>query len=165
MSIQQPLPNHVGANTDQRKGAARAASATWAWVGAICTVGYLLPWAVAANRGLRNSASIFWLNLLLGWTGVGWVVALVMALGRHQQVAQGTTVVVQQNVGYAPPAYGQPMYGQPSPSYGPPALYGQQPQQPVYGQPVQEGYAQQPQLPGQYGTPTDAPAQQYPPQA
>lgn len=154
MSIQQPLPNHVGANTDQRKGAARAGSAIWAWVGAIVTVGYLLPWAVAANRGLRNSAAIFWLNLLLGWTMVGWVVALVMALGRHQQAAVGTTVIVQQNNG---PGYGMsPGYGQPT--YGPPSLGGQP-----------QGWGQ-PQLPGQYGTLTDAPiqqhsAQQYPPQS
>lgn len=70
--------------TDQRKGAARLASTTWAWVGAVCTLGYLLPWAVAATRGARNSAQVFWLNLLLGWTLVGWVVALVMAFRAHR---------------------------------------------------------------------------------
>lgn len=69
--------------TDQRKGGARLASTTWAWVGAICTLGYLLPWALAASRGARNSAQVFWLNLLLGWTLVGWVVALVMAFRVH----------------------------------------------------------------------------------
>lgn len=70
--------------TDQRNGAARLASSTWAWVGAVCTLGYLLPWAVAASRGTRNSAQVFWLNLLLGWTGIGWVVALVMAFRVHR---------------------------------------------------------------------------------
>lgn len=72
--------------TDQRQGAARATSATWAWVLAVCTLGYLLPWAIAASRGARNSAQVFWLNLLLGWTLIGWVVALVMALRVHQPV-------------------------------------------------------------------------------
>lgn len=71
-------------HTDQRKGGARLASTTWAWIGAICTLGYLLPWAVAASRGARNSAQVFWLNLLLGWTLVGWVVALVMAFRVHR---------------------------------------------------------------------------------
>lgn len=70
--------------TDQRRGGARLASSTWAWVGALCTLGYLLPWAVAASRGARNSAQVFWLNLLLGWTLVGWVVALVMAFRAHR---------------------------------------------------------------------------------
>lgn len=69
--------------TDQHHGTARLASATWAWVLALCTLGYLLPWAVAAQRGARNSAQVFWLNLLLGWTLVGWVVALVMAFRVH----------------------------------------------------------------------------------
>lgn len=72
--------------TDQRHGTARAASATWAWVLAICTLGYMLPWAVAAQRGARNSAQVFWVNLLTGWTLVGWVVALGMALRVHQPV-------------------------------------------------------------------------------
>lgn len=70
--------------TDQRQGGARLASTTWAWVGALCTLGYLLPWALAASRGARNSAQVFWLNLLLGWTLVGWVVALVMAFRVHR---------------------------------------------------------------------------------
>ncbi len=85
--------------TDQRKGGARLASTTWAWVGAVCTLGYLLPWAVAASRGARNSAQVFWLNLLLGWTVVGWVVALVMAFRVHRV---NPVVIVQ-----GPPAPGQ----------------------------------------------------------
>lgn len=80
--------------TDQRTGGARAASATWAWVVAICTVGYMLPWAFAAQRGARNSAQVFWLNLLLGWTLVGWVVAIVMAFRAHQYA--GPAYVVHQ---------------------------------------------------------------------
>jgi Superinfection immunity protein len=46
---------------------------------AILTAGYLLPWAIAAVRDVRHWG-VFWVNLLLGWTIVGWVVALVMSL-------------------------------------------------------------------------------------
>ena len=58
-----------------------------AWVVAILTLGYMLPWAVAATRGKINSGAIFWLNLLLGWTVVGWIIALVMSFSAHQAVA------------------------------------------------------------------------------
>ena len=51
---------------------------------AILTVGYMLPWAIAAVRDVPHW-STFWVNLLLGWTLVGWVIALVMSL-RAQRV-------------------------------------------------------------------------------
>jgi hypothetical protein len=40
---------------------------------------YLLPAIVAAVRRHHNQNAIFILNVLLGWTFVGWVVALVWA--------------------------------------------------------------------------------------
>jgi len=40
---------------------------------------YFLPWLIAWGRGKSNTVAIFVLNLLLGWTLVGWVVALVWA--------------------------------------------------------------------------------------
>ena len=46
---------------------------------AILTAGYMLPWAIAAVRDVPHW-SVFWVNLLLGWTIVGWIIALVMAL-------------------------------------------------------------------------------------
>jgi hypothetical protein len=52
---------------------------------AILTAGYMLPWAIAAVRDVRHW-SVFWVNLLLGWTIIGWVVALVMALRAQRQV-------------------------------------------------------------------------------
>jgi hypothetical protein len=51
---------------------------------AILTAGYMLPWAIAAVRDVRHW-SVFWVNLLLGWTIIGWVVALVMALRAQRQ--------------------------------------------------------------------------------
>ena len=41
-----------------------------------CTV-YFLPFGLALLRNKRNKASILALNILLGWTFVGWVVAFV----------------------------------------------------------------------------------------
>jgi hypothetical protein len=41
---------------------------------------YLVPTFVAFERRKRNAGAICALNLLLGWTFVGWVVALVWAL-------------------------------------------------------------------------------------
>jgi len=52
---------------------------------AILTAGYMLPWAIAAVRDVPHW-SVFWVNLLLGWTIVGWVVALVMALRAQRRV-------------------------------------------------------------------------------
>jgi hypothetical protein len=60
---------------------------TLAWVITVLTVGYMLPWAVAATRGKSNSWAVGLVNLLLGWTFVGWIVALVMACTAHQVVA------------------------------------------------------------------------------
>ena len=41
---------------------------------------YFLPTVLAGSNGHRNVVAIFALNLLLGWTGLGWVGALVWAL-------------------------------------------------------------------------------------
>ncbi len=41
---------------------------------------YFLPWLAALGRGHRNATGIFVLDLLLGWTLLGWVVAMVWAV-------------------------------------------------------------------------------------
>lgn len=46
---------------------------------AILSAGYMLPWAIAAVRNVRHW-SVFWVNLLLGWTIIGWIIALIMSL-------------------------------------------------------------------------------------
>lgn len=40
---------------------------------------YLIPSLVAAARNNHNSGAIFILNLLAGWTFLGWLVALIWA--------------------------------------------------------------------------------------
>ena len=46
---------------------------------AILTAAYMLPWCIACVRDVPHWL-VFWINLLLGWTIIGWIVALVMAL-------------------------------------------------------------------------------------
>lgn len=41
---------------------------------------YFLPAVVAAYRQKRNAGAIAVLNLLLGWTVLGWIIALVWAV-------------------------------------------------------------------------------------
>jgi hypothetical protein len=41
---------------------------------------YFLPTLVASARNHNNSMAIFALNILLGWTFLGWVIAIVWAL-------------------------------------------------------------------------------------
>jgi Superinfection immunity protein len=41
---------------------------------------YLLPTVIAASKHRSNVAAICALNLLLGWTVLGWIGALVWAL-------------------------------------------------------------------------------------
>jgi Superinfection immunity protein len=58
-----------------------------AWIAAVVSGLYMLPWAVAVTRGKSNATAIGFINLLLGWTIVGWVVALVMACRPHKDLA------------------------------------------------------------------------------
>jgi hypothetical protein len=46
---------------------------------------YMLPWAIAALRDVKHWG-VFWVNLLLGWTIIGWVIALFMALRSQDRV-------------------------------------------------------------------------------
>jgi Na+/serine symporter len=53
---------------------------------AIFTAIYLLPTIVASTRGHQSAVAIFFLNLLLGWTLIGWVVAVVWSFTNPTQV-------------------------------------------------------------------------------
>jgi len=55
---------------------------------------YFLPSFVASKK--QNANAIFILNLLLGWTLLGWVAALVWALTSEQKSA-GTVLPPQSN--------------------------------------------------------------------
>jgi len=46
---------------------------------------YILPGIIARRQKKENADAIFILNLLLGWTYVGWVIALVWALMKDKK--------------------------------------------------------------------------------
>ena len=48
----------------------------------VVAVLYFAPTLVAHRRRHRNLVAVFALNLLLGWTFLGWVAALIWALVR-----------------------------------------------------------------------------------
>jgi 4-hydroxybenzoate polyprenyltransferase len=52
----------------------------FAWLLAVLTAGYLVPWAIAVQREKSDVGAVFVINLLLGWTIIGWVWALVKSL-------------------------------------------------------------------------------------
>lgn len=64
---------------DERRHQVSSTHRTIAWVCTVLTLGYMLPWAIAAQRNKSNTGPIGILTLLLGWSFIGWVVALVMA--------------------------------------------------------------------------------------
>ncbi len=52
----------------------------------ICGLLYFIPAIVGRKK--RNSSAIFWLNFLLGWTAVGWIGTLVLAVKKDPLSAQ-----------------------------------------------------------------------------
>lgn len=49
---------------------------------------YFAPTAIAISRNHPHGASIFVINFFLGWTLIGWVVALAMSVSGFQQQRQ-----------------------------------------------------------------------------
>jgi len=49
--------------------------------------GYFLPTIVAKSRKHHNTMPIFLLNLFLGWTGLGWLAALIWSTTRPPKAA------------------------------------------------------------------------------
>lgn len=54
-------------------------------IGAVLAL-YLMPTGVAHSRAHSKIASIFVLNLFLGWTFIGWVIALVWSVSENNVV-------------------------------------------------------------------------------
>jgi hypothetical protein len=48
--------------------------------GLCCFFAYIIPGIIASTRKHKNSGAILALNLLLGWTFIGWVICLVWSL-------------------------------------------------------------------------------------
>lgn len=76
-----PIPNYVPEPTVSIVSAGPStALVVVAWIIAILTLGYMLPWAIAAARDSKNQWAVLAINLLLGWTVLGWLAALIMSL-------------------------------------------------------------------------------------
>lgn len=45
----------------------------------LAALAYWTPTFVALIRGVRNTGSVIVVNLFLGWTVIGWIVALAMS--------------------------------------------------------------------------------------
>lgn len=58
----------------------------------IVLAAYFIPAFVAMLRALPNRGAIFLLNLLLGWTLLGWVAALVWSATAKTHVLEGSEV-------------------------------------------------------------------------
>ncbi len=74
------MSEQVVAVTDQES---KPTQTIIAWICAVLSGLYMLPWAIAATRGKANSGMIGWINLLLGWTIIGYIWALVLSLTAH----------------------------------------------------------------------------------
>lgn len=53
---------------------------------------YFLPSIIANRRGHNNVAAILMLNLFLGWTCIGWIVAIVWAMTDNRKVASHVAI-------------------------------------------------------------------------
>lgn len=128
-----------------------------AWIVAILTSLYMLPWAIAATRSKQNIRPIVAINVFLGWTLIGWVAALVMACVNDPQPTF-VAAVTTGPYGYPPAAaYPYPPQYQQYPS----PQHPQYPQVPGQSHYPQLGYAQPPAPPPYQQQP--APYQQQPP--
>lgn len=72
------------------------------WILALCTLGYLLPGAIATTRGCHKSVSIWLVNILVGWTIIGWIAALIWSFVNDKeslavQIAKEQAKMSEQN--------------------------------------------------------------------
>jgi hypothetical protein len=58
-------------------------------------VGYFAPIIIAIGRGLPNTGKIAAVNVFLGWSTIGWIVALVMSLQKNPYRTQPMYVAPQ----------------------------------------------------------------------
>ncbi|MBF7978128.1 MULTISPECIES: superinfection immunity protein [Rahnella] len=63
-------------------------------------MGYLLPGIIASGRGHTNAGAIWVLTVVLGWSGIGWIVALVWSFTNSESM-RGSPSGQQANEGLA----------------------------------------------------------------
>lgn len=93
-----PAPATYGyATTTVTRPAVGGVHITIAWLFAIVSFGYFLPWAVAATRQKSNTLAIGLLNFFVGWTVIGWIAALVMACASEAVHVSNVSLAVVQS--------------------------------------------------------------------
>lgn len=65
-------------------------------LGTLAVTSYLLPTGIAAARRVPDIGAVAAVNIFLGWTFAGWVIALAMALRSARP--QGPAVHIVQNI-------------------------------------------------------------------
>lgn len=84
------------------------AHAVVAWIFAVLTLCYMLPWAIAATRHTKNAPAIGVLNFFLGWSGVGWLGMLIWAcVDEHKNARPFLPYAQPMMVVTPPPGYQQ----------------------------------------------------------
>lgn len=48
---------------------------------------YFLPWLLGVSRGVNSIVTLFFFNLVLGWTVLFWLVALIWAVAGQTKAA------------------------------------------------------------------------------
>jgi Superinfection immunity protein len=80
---------------------------------------YFAPWIIAARRHVPNVGTVAVINVLLGWTFIGWVVALAMACRDRPPAAVPYGQLPPYGYGQLPPAgYGPQAPYSPGPAQG-----------------------------------------------
>jgi TM2 domain-containing membrane protein YozV len=59
----------------------------------VCFFGYFLPVIAAGIRKVKNWGGLFALNLLLGWTVIGWIAALIWAASGETEAEANAKVI------------------------------------------------------------------------
>ncbi|MEC2076674.1 superinfection immunity protein [Metabacillus fastidiosus] len=54
---------------------------------AIAVLAYFIPFIIALLKKKNNTVAIFFLNLLVGWTFLGWVAAFIWSLTKDDRTA------------------------------------------------------------------------------
>lgn len=101
-----------------------AATVVLIFIGTVSVAFYLLPVLIGWQRHVPDLGSVAAINLLLGWTLVGWAVALAMAL-RSARPGLGTSIQVINNP--QQPAPPHPTATRPYPPPSPDLAVGRQP--------------------------------------
>lgn len=101
----------VLASSDDSSGAGTGVGVVL-WV--ILFIAYWIPTIIAVVRGVPNKGSVIVINFFLGWTFIGWIVALAMSVRSKPDYPQVPPGYYPPPPGYPPQAY-PPSGGHPIP--------------------------------------------------